>query len=86
MQPRVAAGLNAERHKRIVSMLAVAASEAAPRGRAHEVAVQPFHGTAGKRQGLSLIAREPAIELGDPRSLVEEHLPVFGRPAVPAGL
>ena len=56
-----------------------------PGGERTGVAVQPFGDAAGEGAGLGLGARQPAIELGDARPLVEEGAPVLGRPAVVAG-
>ncbi len=62
--------------------VAATAAEAAAGRRAHRIAVQPFGDAAGEGAGLGLRARQPAIELGDARPLVEEGPPVLARPAV----
>jgi hypothetical protein len=69
MQPGVAGGLSTE-------------AETAPRRRAHGISVQPLLRAAGEGAGLGLAARQSAIELGDARPLVEEDIPILGRPAV----
>ena len=39
--------------------------------------VQPFIDAIGESLSLALAARQPAIELGNDRALVEEGLPVL---------
>ena len=82
MQPGMAGRFDAIGQQRIMRLLAPTAGKAAPGRRAHRVAVQPFSDTAGKGLGLGFGARQPAIELGNAGALVEERLPVLGRPAV----
>ncbi len=52
--------------------------------RAHGVAVQPFGKAPGDGTGFGLFARQQAIQFADVDPLVEEDLPVLGRPTVPA--
>ena len=82
MQPDVAGGFGAVGQQRIVGVFTIAASETAPGRRAFRIAVQPFDDAAGKGLGLGLRTRQSAIELDDAGALVEEDLPVLGRPAV----
>jgi hypothetical protein len=44
--------------------------------------IQPFRHAAGKGAGLGLRTRQSAIELDGACTLVEEDLPVLGRPAI----
>ena len=85
MQPGMAGRFGAERQQRVMGVFGLAAAEAAPGRRAHRIAVQPFGDAAGEGASLGLVARQPAVELGNARPFVEEGPPVLARPAVAAG-
>src|SRR5208282_540265 len=84
MLPGMSDAFDAEGHRRIMAMITATAAEAAPRRRAHGVAVQPFSNATGEGASLGLGTRQPAVEFGDAGPLLEEHLPVLNRPAVTA--
>ena len=65
-----------------MALLGLVAPEPAVGRRAHPVAVQPLGDAAREGPDLGLLARQPAVELGNGRSFVEEGPPVFARPAV----
>ena len=85
MQPGVAGGFDAVGQQRIVGVIEVTTVETAPCQRVRRIAVQPLDDAAGKRLGLGLRPRQSRVELDDACPLVEEDLPVLGRPAVTAG-
>ena len=82
MQPDVAGLFGAERQPRVVGAFASISAGTTAGRRAHRIAVQPLGYAAGEGAGLGFRARQTAIELGDAGVLVEERLPVLGRPAV----
>ena len=47
--------------------------------------VQPLDDAACECAGLGFFAGQPTIKLGNAGAFVEVHLPVLGRPAIPAG-
>ena len=85
MQPGVAGGFDAVGQQRIVGVIEVTTVETAPCQRLRRIAVQPLDDATGKRMGLGLRPRQSRVELDDACPLVEEDLPVLGRPAVTTG-
>ena len=84
MQPGMAGLFGAERQQLVVGVFAPTAAETAAGRRACRIAVEPFDDAAIEGADLGLIARQPAIELGEPGALVEIRQPVLARPAVHA--
>jgi hypothetical protein len=80
MQPSVTDCVCAERQQRITRSLTTAAAQASSRYGRRWVSVEPFRHAAGKRACFSLGSRQPTVKLGDGGALVEEDLPILGRP------
>ena len=62
-----------------------AAAEAPAWRRLHQLPVEPFGNAAGEGASFGFCPAAAAFELGDARPLLEERVPVLGRPAAGAG-
>src|SRR5258708_26408907 len=82
MQPCMTARLGPKRQQRITLAIPTATAETAPRHRTDGIAIQPFRDAAGEGALLCFRARERPIKLQDVHTLLEEDLPVLGRPAI----
>src|SRR4051812_28895918 len=83
MQPSMVGLFAAEWQQFVLGLFTSTAAEAAARRRARRIAVQPFGDAAGEGAGFG--GREPTLEVGDCRPLVEQSPPILARPAVAAG-
>src|SRR5215204_5936610 len=85
MQPGMAGLFRAERQQLVVGVFAATAAEAPAWRRLNQLPVEPFGNAAGEGASLGFFTRQPAIELGDGRLVLEERVPVLSRPAAGAG-